>query len=98
MAKDTARDKIWTYAMTHAIKMADGSGSPIEVKHVRNNLLEAPSDRTIRDVLNTMVEHGWLEKEKEQSRSWTAGKALESVELEDVPGNQIAGVDAIWDG
>jgi hypothetical protein len=97
MAKDTARDKVWSYAMHRAIKDAAFGDMEIKVKYVRNNIVDAPSDRTIRDVLNTMTEQEWLEKEKPQSRTWHAGKALQHVELEEMPGPKEAPVGAFWD-
>lgn len=76
MAKDTPRDRVWSYSMMKALE-----GRSFKLKHVRNNVAKPPSDRTIRDVLNTMVEYGWLDKEKKQSNEWRPGQQAEKVEL-----------------
>jgi len=97
MAKDTGRDKVWSYAMQRAINDAEYGDCEIKLKYVRNNIADPPSDRTIRDVLNTMARQGWLQKEKPQSRTWRAGEALQYVELEELPGPQLAVVTAFFD-
>jgi hypothetical protein len=97
MAKDTGRDKVWSYAMQRAINDAEYGDHEIKLKYVRNNIVNPPSDRTIRDVLNTMAQQGWLQKEKPQSRTWRAGEALRHVELEELPGPQTADVNALWE-
>lgn len=68
MAKHTDRDRVWCWAMHHAV-MGDAF-SIGDLKHVSGGIEDPPSDRTIRDVLNTMVDMGWLEKEKPQGHTW----------------------------
>jgi len=72
MAKNTLRDRVWNRALILATR-----GDHFEVKHIRNYILsDEGSDRTIRDVLNTMVENEWLEKESRQSHEWRQGPKL----------------------
>lgn len=75
MVKNTKRDKVWSLALILALQ-----GNPFKLKHIQNWLGDdAPSDRTTRDVLNTMKQHGWLEKEKLQSEEWSPGIELETI-------------------
>jgi hypothetical protein len=55
MTKHTTRDEVWNLALRYAM-----SEEPFKLKEVRAGISESPSDRTIRDILNTMVNHGWL--------------------------------------
>jgi hypothetical protein len=78
-------------AINHAANEEDFAA--IEVKDVRWNFDGrpdgAPSDRIIRDVLNTMAEQGWLFKVP-QSDTWESGGALDAVQFEELPGNEVA--------
>jgi hypothetical protein len=83
MVKHTARDKVWCEAMRMALEYARYE-DPISVGRVNGTLRMgdgAPSDRTIRDVLNTMAEQGWLRKEKPQSHSWLPGEIFRHVNV-----------------
>lgn len=71
MVKDTGRDAIWNRAMVMALE-----GNSFTLRQIRNwvNISgDGPSDRTTRDVLNTMVEYQWLEKESPKAHTWRPG-------------------------
>ena len=73
MTKDTKRDRVWSAALTKAF-----AGRNFSVGDVRERAgLDESSDRTVRDVLNTMVETEWLEKERKQSHVWFAGRRID---------------------
>lgn len=74
MTKDTPRDRVWSFAIMKVV-----NGEEFKKKHVKNNISNPPSDRTIRDTLNTMVQFGWLEKEKEQSETWQGGPVASKI-------------------
>ena len=95
MVKHTGRDKVWCEAMRMAIEYKQFGEHPVSVKVLENILpSDAPSGRTIRDVLNTMADQGWLSKEKPQGHSWLPGPALRDVQLQDKPGAESPQVDA----
>jgi hypothetical protein len=84
MVKHTARDKVWCEAMTLAFEHK-ATGDPITMRRIRGRLILGdgpPSDRTIRDVLNTMADQHWLCKEKPQSHSWLPGEVFRRVDIE----------------
>jgi hypothetical protein len=98
MVKHTDRDAVWCFAMRAAINHAanEEDFAAIEVKDVRWNFDGrpdgAPSDRIIRDVLNTMAEQGWLFKVP-QSQTWESGPALHYVQFEEPTTNEVAYCD-----
>jgi hypothetical protein len=93
MVKHTDRDEIWNYAMMMALESINAEGKHIKVKYIRNRFGgNPPSDRTIRDVLNTMTYQEWLQKEKKQSHKWYPGDALRDLKFKEFPGNTIGGV------
>ena len=76
MTRNTTRDEVWNQALSVAI----GGGS-FQVKHIRNSILaDEGTDRTIRDVLNTMVEMEWLEKESKHGHKWRAGPKIDHMD------------------
>jgi hypothetical protein len=73
VTKTTIRDRVWSAAFERAL-----AGQTVSVATVRKEAdLDRSSDRTIRDVLNTMVAEGWLEKFTKQSHSWSRGPAID---------------------
>jgi len=95
MVKHTDRDEIWNYAMMFALQGLNSSeeGKRFKVKHIRNRFGgNPPSDRTIRDVLNTMTYQEWLQKDKKHSHTWYHGEALRDLKFKEFPGNTIGGV------
>jgi len=105
MAKHTDRDSVWSFVMKIAIEnAADGQWEnaadgqwEITLEFVKLYLRnDAPSDRTIRDVLNTMTDQGWLKKQKPQSHTWQVGDALRDVRFKDYPGNTVGSCHALW--
>jgi hypothetical protein len=78
MAKHTPRDHVWSFAMNKAL-----NGESLKVKVVQYALADPPSERTIRDTLNTMYDMELLDKENEQSHEWHPGPALQPIKLED---------------
>lgn len=78
MAKHTPRDHVWSFAMYRAL-----NDQKIKIKHVRHALADPPSDRTIRDVLNTMYDMEILDKDSAQAHEWEPGPALWVLERKD---------------
>lgn len=70
MTKHTTRDEIWHAVLTLVEERSDVSGfqARFEKDDVRERLDSDPSDRTLRDALNTMVELGHIEE------AWGRGK------------------------
>mgnify|MGYP006302295839 CR=1 FL=1 len=64
MAKHTTRDEIWHATLTLVEENAEKSGyaAKFTAADVAERLESAPSSRTVRDTLNTMVDLGHLEE------------------------------------
>jgi hypothetical protein len=93
MVKHTDRDEIWNYAMMMALESMNVEGKHIKVKYIRNRFGgNPPSDRTIRDVLNTMTYQDWLKKDKKQSHKWYPGEALRDLKFKEFSGATIGSV------
>ena len=75
MARDTPRDRVWSYGMMKAIE-----GEPFAVEHVESDLEEPPSPETIEEVADTMVDHGWLARRESRGRAWEPGPEAEKLE------------------
>lgn len=82
MTKRTSRDEIWHCALQCAL-----IGETFELDRVHKLVSSDVSRRTVRDVLNTMVEYEWLSKEKPQSHEWLPGPRIDTARLpqEDQP-------------
>jgi DNA-binding IclR family transcriptional regulator len=95
MVKHTDRDQVWNCAMMFALESMNVEGKYIKVKYIRRQIHNPPSDRTIRDVLNTMTYQGWLQKEKKQSHKWYPGEALHELKFKEFEGAAIGSVQNI---
>lgn len=82
MTKHTTRDRVWNQALQFAM-----SGKEFRLDQIQMAISEDVSDRTVRDTLNTMVDHGWLSKEAVRSHSWMPGPKAEG---ENINPGQIA--------
>lgn len=82
MTKRTRRDEIWHCALQCAL-----TGERFKLDRIQKMITSEVSRRTVRDVLNTMVEYDWLSKEKPQSHEWFSGPHLptDQLSLEDQP-------------
>ena len=93
MVKHTDRDVIWSCAMKIALESMNIDGQHIKVKYIRRWLdPDPPSDRTIRDVLNTMTYQGWLKKETKHSHKWFAGEALRDLKFKELEGAKVGSI------
>jgi len=71
MTKHTARDDVWASAVEAAL-----NGDSFTLEQFKAGFLiseKMPSDRTIRDTLNTMADMGWLRKDTPKSHYWHPG-------------------------
>lgn len=57
MANETARDKVWKYALARCYKNGDGPAKPAEIAEIAG-----VSERMVRDCLLVIHEAGWLER------------------------------------
>jgi hypothetical protein len=76
MTKHTVRDDVWASAIEAALR-----GDSFTLEQFKSGLLmadEIPSDRTIRDTLNTMADMGWLRKDSPKSHYWHPGTKTHS--------------------
>lgn len=79
MTKHTSRDEVWNHALRYALLEEN-----FKVSHIKDEMTGGVSHRTIRDTLNTMVDHGWLAKDSPQAHEWHPGpKALNIEESEE---------------
>lgn len=79
MTQHTSRDEVWHHALRYAL-----IEESFTISRVANEMSEGVSRRTIRDTLNTMVDHGWLAKDSPQAHEWHPGpKAFDIEEIEE---------------
>lgn len=72
----TRRDSVW-----HAVLVSlSKSHASIKIRDVKMNLEREVSDRTIHRTMSSMMELGWLQKDRESGHYWFPGpRALESL-------------------
>jgi hypothetical protein len=83
MTKHTSRDEVWNLALQYAT-----AKEPFQIKQISKYIDGEPSDRTIRDTLNTMATHGWLTKDTPHSSEWHPGPQIDNDDPPDTPFNQ----------
>lgn len=90
MTQNTGRDAVWSAALWLAYDDHAERARGIYVADVRRHIIdeygeEPPSDRTIRDTMNSMATHGWLAKLSPQAQRWRLGDAaIDAYHLADV--------------
>lgn len=78
MTTHTKRDWVWTTALEEATTADEFSVQDIQTACGR----QAPSERTVRDVLTTMADQDWLAKTINPSngvRRYTTGTKLDAI-------------------
>lgn len=85
MTKDTKRDRVWNQALQYAVDEEN-----FNLDRVINAISDAPSRRTARDTLSTMVDYGWLAKPSPRAHEWVPGPRAKGEPYDESPSSPDA--------